>query len=105
MPTYRNLDKTPRILFLPGEQIFPWLIIYALSYLLVKKGLGLSWGWVIGASLWGIATWWILTVRGMYPFFSKFVRTPSWVRAIVPYQSMLKRHEQNRFSKTQKSPR
>ena len=32
MATYRNLDKAPRIFFLPGDQIFPWIIISAVSY-------------------------------------------------------------------------
>jgi hypothetical protein len=87
--TYKNLDKTPKIFFLPGEQVFPWLAIWLVCYFLLRKGLGLPWVWVLSATAWGIATWWILTWRGMHHFFSRFVPVPNWVRAIARYQPIL----------------
>lgn len=92
MPTYRNLDKTPRILFLPGDQIFPWLFIFGVCYVLLKKVFGLSWIWVGSTTVWGIVTWWLLTWKGMHYFFGRLVPTPKWVRAIVEYQPVLNRH-------------
>ncbi|PSF29440.1 hypothetical protein C7H19_24280 [Aphanothece hegewaldii CCALA 016] len=89
MPSYRNLDKSPRIFFMPGDQIFPWAIIFGLCFVILKKVLGLSWIWVIVTSGWGMATWWVLTFGGMYAFFGRLVETPNWTRAIVPYQPVL----------------
>ena len=91
MPTFRNLDQPPRIFFLPGDQAFPWVIIAFISYLIVRLiamflGVEASWWSVSLVSLWGIITWWILTRRGLHVFFSRFLKTPHWSRAIIPYQ-------------------
>lgn len=89
MPTLRNLDKSPRIFWLPADQIFPWAAIAFTSYILFSKVLGLSWIWWGSIAAWGIATWWVLTFKGMYHFFGRLVETPKWTRAIMPYQSVL----------------
>jgi hypothetical protein len=98
--TYKNLDKTPKIFFLPGDQIFPWLGIAIVNYLLLRKVLGLPWVWVLSAIAWGIATWWVLTFRGLHYFFSRFIPNPYWTRAITYYNPILSRdHGQNRNQK------
>ncbi len=102
MPTYRNLDKTPRIFFLPGDQIFPWIIISTVSYFFVRKVFGLSWVWVLTISGWGIGTWWVLTWKGMHYFFGRLVSAPHWVRAIVEYKSVLN-HGQSRSQTSRRS--
>ena len=96
MATYRNLDQSPRIFFLPADQVIPWTGISVIMYLILGQGLKLPWYWILAGSLWGIATWWTLTWNGLYTFFSRWVNPPRWVRAITPYQSILINHGKSR---------
>lgn len=85
--TYKNLDRTPRIFFVPGEQAFPWALIGLGSWLLLGQGLKLSpvyWGTV---AMWLMATWWVLTFQGAHHFFGRLVAVPVWTRAILPMES------------------
>ena len=77
-----TLDKEPNIGPFPADQVFPWSVIALVAYLLGNLVLGLPWVWTILLGVWGIATWWILTVYNSYWFFAKFIDPPHWIRSL-----------------------
>lgn len=89
----KTLDKTPMILFMPGDQAVPWMIIGGASYYIGKQILQLSWVWTILIAAWGIGTFWLLTAKGYHVFFSRLLNAPIWTRAITFYTPLLKNHD------------
>ncbi len=85
--TYHNLDTTPRIFFVPGEQAFPWALIGLGSWLGLGQGFKLSPACWVTVALWLMATWWVLTFKGAHHFFGRLVSVPFWTRALLPIES------------------
>lgn len=85
----KTLDKTPNILFMPGDQAVPWMVIAGVAYYVGKQVLQLSWIWTILMTAWGIGTFWLLTAKGYHHFFSRLLNPPTWARAITTYQPLL----------------
>ncbi|WP_013325724.1 hypothetical protein [Gloeothece verrucosa] len=89
----KTLDKTPSILFMPGDQAVSWMIIAGVSYYIGKQLLQLSWIWTILIAAWGIGTFWLLTANGYHRFFSRLLNAPLWTRAITTYTPLLFDHD------------
>lgn len=87
-PVNALLGATPKLAFLPADQIIPWLTISLSFYFLFQGLLQLGWLWTGVMIAWGCSTWWILTGSKPWKFLSKFVGTPRWSRGHVLYRSI-----------------
>lgn len=90
------LGAQPSLGPIPADQIFPWLIIILAAYFIVNGVFGgilandfQRWLWTALVSIWGIATWWILSGGRSWQFLSKFMGVPQWTRGFARYQSLL----------------
>lgn len=84
----RLLGERPSLGPIPGDQIVPWGIIFAIA-LALKLFAGLSWFWACVLFFWGASTWWILTGRRAWRFLDRFTRRPRWRRTFKRYESPL----------------
>jgi len=87
-PINQALGKQPRFGPFPAGQVIPFTLIIFVS-VLFKEALGLSWLYFVLLAAWLMGTVWILTGRAHWRFFSKFKRSPHWVRVSLRYQSPL----------------
>ncbi|MGD2184383.1 hypothetical protein [Lusitaniella coriacea] len=89
-----TLDKQPRVGPIPADQLIPWLLACGAAYYIGRLLLGLSWVWTGVVAAWGMSTWWILTAKGAWRFFGKFVAVPHWVRGQGIYRSVFASKEE-----------
>lgn len=79
------LNIKPRLGPIPGEQVFPWIAIFFVSYLLCQGVMGLSWVATGLVTLWGVGTWWCVTGDESWRFLTKFSGVPTWTRGHAEY--------------------
>lgn len=78
----KSLRVKPKIGPIPADQFLPWTLFILAAYIILKIVFQRDWIWVIGTGLWLCGTWWLLTHKGAYRFFSRFVIAPHWVRSL-----------------------
>ncbi len=109
-PVNQILGSQPSLGPIPADQIIPWTVI-ALSVYMVMNGFlgGLfpddfqKWLWTGLMTVWGMATWWILTGGKSWRFLSKLIGVPTWTRGFARYQSWLEiKHEGKSRQKKQR---
>lgn len=106
-PVNQILGSQPSLGPIPADQVFPWVVIALASYFIINGIFGgifasefQKWLWTILITIWGIATWWILTGGKSWRFLSKFIGVPTWTRGFARYQSILEvKHERKNRKK------
>jgi hypothetical protein len=88
------LGEPPSILFIPANQVLPWMAICALCYTLTNGFFSLGMPAFLIASFWLCITWWLLTGKQPHLFFDKFRAPPGkdWCNANLPYISPIPDH-------------
>jgi len=94
-PVNRILGSKPNLGPLPGDQLGPWALILFFGVILK---------WFIGFGLlplalytvWGVATYWLLTADYSWRFKGKFVPTPRWTRGMVRAKSLFEEKDGSR---------
>ena len=111
-PVNQILGSQPSLGPIPADQILPWTIIALASYFIVNGIFGgifsddfQKWLWTILTTIWGIATWWILTGGRSWRFLSKFIGVPTWTRGFARYRSILDTHQVDHEAKNRKTKR
>lgn len=89
IPVNQVLNLKPKLGPIPGEQVVPWVLILVVSYLVCQGIFQFSWVATSMMTIWGSATWWILTGDASWRFLSKFVGVPTWTRGQLIYRSLL----------------
>lgn len=110
-PVNQILGTQPSLGPIPADQIFPWTIIFLISYFIINGFLGglfqnewHKWLWTLLISGWGMATWWILTGGRSWRFLSKFIGVPTWTRGVARYRSVRDNYHEIKNRKTKRKP-
>lgn len=93
----QTLGSQPKLGPIPGELIFPWLVIIVGSIFVTYYMLNSGWLATLFASFWGCATWWFVSVNKS--FLGKFVGTPRISRGYQPFFSLINPPQHHKKSK------
>jgi hypothetical protein len=89
IPVNQILNAKPQLGPIPAEQVIPWIVIAIVSYLICQGLLQLDWWATLLVTVWGAASWWVLTGNESWRFLNKFHRVPNWRRGHLPHTSLL----------------
>jgi ABC-type uncharacterized transport system permease subunit len=101
----RSLDQSP-LLFgvLSFDLLYPIAISFFIAYL-IPIGI-FHQHWVVGIATFIalVISWAILTAKGSHIFLSRLLqRPPRWIRAIIPYHSLLRELHERDYHAAQKA--
>jgi len=111
-PVNQILGSQPSLGPIPADQVLPWTLIALAAYFIINGIFGgifpddfQKWLWTVLITIWGMATWWILTGGRSWRFLSKFVGVPTWTRGFARYQSIIFVNHEAKNRKTKRRRR
>jgi hypothetical protein len=83
------LGSRPSLGPIPADLLLPWGGISLAVLIFTRSIFSIDWQWTVGLTIWGCASWAVLTGTKPYKFLSKFLMPPQrWSRGHERYRPM-----------------
>lgn len=73
-------QKADFLNIIPGDLVFPWMLMAIGGYALLNGILGLNWIWTITLVVWGCGLWLLLAGKHPHRFFGQLLTPPRLAR-------------------------
>jgi hypothetical protein len=95
-PRFRQINQMlgsrPSLGPIPADLLLPWGGISLAVLIFTRSIFPIDWQWTVGLTVWGCASWAVLTGTKPYKFLSKFLMPPQrWSRGHERHRPMTRR--------------